>query len=105
MTYELVEEHEQAELLRQLPGWSVVDGRLVGSYRFADFRQALAFTVQIGCLAEQLNHHPDLTLSWGKVGISLWTHDKDALTRHDFRLAARIHTISLAPLRGGPPRR
>ena len=90
MIYELVDEHEQAQLLETLDGWAIEDGRLVGAYRFADFKQALAFTVQVGCLAEQLNHHPDLTLSWGRVGISLWTHDKGALTRHDFRLAARI---------------
>ncbi len=93
MTYELVDEHEQAELLRKLAGWSVEGGRLVGSYAFADFKQALAFTVQVGCLAEALDHHPDLTLSWGRVGVSLWTHDMGALTRHDFRLAARIDAL------------
>jgi 4a-hydroxytetrahydrobiopterin dehydratase len=74
-----------------LSGWRVVDGhQLEKEYRFPDFAQALAFTNRIGALAEAQNHHPDIFLAWGKVRVTLWSHDLDAITERDFRLAGRI---------------
>ena len=72
-------------------GWKVVDDHhLVKEYKFPDFVQALAFVNRIGAIAEQEGHHPDLTLGWGKVGVSTWTHKIDGLTESDFVLAAKI---------------
>jgi len=71
-------------------GWRVVDGRrLAKQYDFPDFASALAFVDRVGAIAEEQGHHPDLTLSWGKVGIEIWTHKIDGLTESDFVLAAK----------------
>lgn len=75
-------------------GWNVVDEHhLEKAYRFPDFAAALAFTNRVGAIAEQQGHHPDILLSWGKVGISIWTHKIDGLTRSDFVLAAKIDAL------------
>ena len=58
--------------------------------RQRDFAQALAFTNRIGAIAEEEGHHPDIYLSWGKVGVKIWTHKVDGLTRADFVLAAKM---------------
>lgn len=72
-------------------GWNVVDEHhLEKEYRFRDFVQALAFTNEVGAIAEQEGHHPDIHLAWGKVRITIWTHAIDGLTRSDFILAAKI---------------
>lgn len=74
--------------------WHVVDQHhLSRSFDFPDFRQALAFTNKVGDLAEEEGHHPDLSLSWGKVGVSLRTHSVDALTKNDFILASKISEL------------
>jgi 4a-hydroxytetrahydrobiopterin dehydratase len=71
-------------------GWSVVDGHhLTKEYSFKNFRDALAFTNRIGDIAEAENHHPDITLTWGKVALKIWTHKVDGLTESDFVLAAK----------------
>ena len=62
-------------------------------YTFEDFRTALVFTNQVGHLAEAEGHHPDITVSYGKVEINLWTHAVDGLTRNDFILAAKISEL------------
>lgn len=94
-----------AELLAELDGWRVVDGHhLTKSYGFADFATALGFVDRVGAMAEQQGHHPDIHLSWGKVGIEIWTHKIDGLTESDFVLAARcdaLLTVKPAP-RSGP---
>ena len=58
-------------------------------YIFADFRQALDFTVKVGELAENQGHHPDIYLAWGKVKLTIWTHKIDGLTESDFIFAAK----------------
>lgn len=67
--------------------------RLEKDFRFTDFRGALAFTNRVGELAEHVGHHPDIRLSWGKVGITLWTHKIGGLSEADFVLAAKIDAL------------
>lgn len=78
-------------LLTQLAGWQVNGVRnLHKEYRFPDFAQALAFVNRVGAVAEEQNHHPDITFTWGRVQIEIRTHKIDGLTESDFVLAAKI---------------
>ena len=90
---------ELVELLDKLDGgWRVVDEHhLEKEYRFKDFRSALAFTNRVGELAESQGHHPDIRLSWGKVGLTIWTHKIGGLTESDFILAAKADELEGAP--------
>ena len=75
-------------------GWEVPDGkRLEKKFAFQDFRQALDFTNRIGAVAEAQDHHPDIALSWGKVGVTLWTHTVNGLSENDFILAAKVESL------------
>ena len=75
-------------------GWQLIDRHhLEKEYQFKDFAQALAFTNQIGAVAEKEGHHPNIHLSWGKVKILLWTNKIDGLSESDFILAAKIDKI------------
>lgn len=93
--YVRVVAHEIPALTSELdPAWRVADGhQLERDLTFPDFAKALAFTNAVGAAAEELNHHPDIHLGWGKVGIVIWTHAVDGLSRHDFALAKRIDAI------------
>lgn len=74
--------------------WDVVDEHhLEATYSFPDFAGALAFTNDVGELAEAEWHHPDIHLSWGEVGIELWSHNIDGLHRSDFVMAARMDRL------------
>ena len=85
---------EIRKLLPQLSRWKVIDGHhLTKEYKFPDFASALDFTLQVGELAEEEGHHPDIYLAWGKVGIQIWTHKIDGLTESDFILAAKIDRL------------
>ena len=74
--------------------WEVVDGHhLERTYRFDDFRQALDFTVRVGEMAEDQDHHPDIFLAWGQVKVTIWTHKIDGLTESDFVFAAKADAL------------
>jgi 4a-hydroxytetrahydrobiopterin dehydratase len=83
------------ELAHQLQaGWKIIgEHHLERQFTFHDFREALIFTNKIGELAQTQGHHPDIHLSWGKVGITIWTHKIDGLTESDFILAAKIDAL------------
>jgi 4a-hydroxytetrahydrobiopterin dehydratase len=80
-----------APLLNQLHGWEVIDNHhLHKNYSFPDFITALAFVNSVGDIAEDEGHHPDIHLTWGKVGVQIYTHKINGLTESDFILAAKI---------------
>jgi len=83
---------EAEVLLQQVPGWTLSTDakKLAHEYRFKDFKEALAFVDRVGAIAEEEGHHPDIALSWGKVGIELTTHAIGGLSENDFILAAKI---------------
>lgn len=58
---------------------------LKAEYKFPNFKEALDFTNKIGEIAEELNHHPDIKLSWGKVEVSIFTHSENGITELDIK--------------------
>jgi 4a-hydroxytetrahydrobiopterin dehydratase len=85
-------EEEVIAWLAQHSTWSrTKDARgndaILKEFRLRDFADALALVTRIGLHAERMDHHPDLTLSWGKV-MCLWsTHDVAGLSDLDLKLA------------------
>ncbi len=89
---------EELEKLReQVGGWNVVEEHhITKTYKFPNFVKALAFVNKVGDVAEEQGHHPDIFLTWGKVGITMYTHKIDGLTESDFILAAKIDEIPVS---------
>jgi 4a-hydroxytetrahydrobiopterin dehydratase len=81
------------DLKPQVPEWEVIEiegiPRLRRAYDFKNFAQALAFTNQVGELAEKEDHHPSLLTEWGKVTVTWWTHKIEGLHQNDFIMAAK----------------
>ncbi len=67
---------------------------LLKEFKFDDFKQALDFVNNVGEIAEKLNHHPDISISYNKVKIKIYTHKVDGLTEKDFELAEKIDEIN-----------
>ena len=77
-------------------GWTVAeDGKsIVRSYKFRNFREALAWMVRAGFEAEEMNHHPDWSNSYNRVEVTLTTHDTGGLTEKDVELARRLEKLT-----------
>ena len=81
---------ELAEALGALPGWELLDGRLVREWRMDDFRQALSFVNQVAEISEAAGHHPDIDIRFTFVRLSLINHDLQANSRRDVKLGMAI---------------
>jgi 4a-hydroxytetrahydrobiopterin dehydratase len=76
------------------PGWEVRGASLVLEVRLADFAAALAALNALAEIAEEENHHPDLTISdYRRLTVSLTTHDAGGLTANDFVVARRADGV------------
>ena len=74
--------------------WQAVNHHhLFRAFHFPNFKKALGFVNQVGDLAENEGHHPDILLGWGKAEITLLTHSIGALSMNDFVLAAKISEV------------
>jgi len=86
---------ELQSLLSELgAGWRVAEGkRLEKEYRFRDFREAMHFANKVAALAEKVDHHPDLSVGWGRAQVSVWTHKIGGLSEADFVFAAKVDAL------------
>jgi 4a-hydroxytetrahydrobiopterin dehydratase len=88
---------EIEDLLPQVPEWELVerDGikRLERAFKFRNFAQALAFTNEVGEIAEEEGHHPVIELTWGRATVTWYTHKIKGLHQNDFIMAAKTDEL------------
>lgn len=84
---------EFQKYLDEVHGWDIIDEdtKLQKTFVFKDFQEALGFVNNVGAIAEEQGHHPDISLhDYKKVTITLFTHKIGGLHENDFILAAKI---------------
>ncbi len=74
-------------------GWTNDGKALVRVFDRTNFDGAIAFVNAVAAVANRLDHHPDIALSWNEVTIRTWSHDVDAITERDVRLAEAIDAL------------
>ena len=87
-------EAEIRDLLDELDGWTVKDGKLHKSFEFGDFSEAFGWMTRVAIEAEKLNHHPDWCNTWNTVDVHLKTHDIGALSELDEKMARRMEELA-----------
>jgi 4a-hydroxytetrahydrobiopterin dehydratase len=74
--------------------WQENSGRLEGDFEFADFAEAFGFMTRIALVAQERRHHPDMSISWNRVRVSLTTHDAgNKVTTADREMATAIQAL------------
>jgi len=92
----LASQGQISDYLLSLPQWHLslsAPQKIERSFKTADFKTALTLANQIGAIADSINHHPDLTVTYGRLVVQIFTHSKGGLTEADFILAAKIDRL------------
>jgi 4a-hydroxytetrahydrobiopterin dehydratase len=79
--------------LAELEGWEREGEAIVKEYKLDDFVGSVRFVDRVVEPAEEMGHHPDLSISWDTVRVSITTHAAGGLTANDFELAKRIDAL------------
>jgi 4a-hydroxytetrahydrobiopterin dehydratase len=81
----------------QVEHWTEIDhdgvAALQRSLSFPDWQRALAFVNRVGAIADAQDHHPLVELSWGKVVLTVWSHDAGGLTDRDARFCTAVNAL------------
>lgn len=77
-----------------LPGWTRDGETLTKTYAFATFPLGIGFVDRVALVAEELGHHPDITINYNRVTMTLSTHSEGGLTAKDVALAHRIEALA-----------
>ena len=88
----LTDDQINAELTA-VPAWTRDGNSIATVTTRQDFRDALLYVGAVAYLAETANHHPDVTINWNKVTLTLSTHSAGGLTANDFALARQISAL------------
>lgn len=89
----LMDDVEISEALTGLEGWARAGEAIEREFERKDFVGSVEFVNLLMPVAEEMNHHPDLAISWNKVKVTISTHSEGGLTRNDFELAGRIDAL------------
>ena len=81
------------EAMNRLSGWEIEEGKLVKIFNFQDFKQAREFIDKVANLADEQNHHPEISWQYDRIKIILFTHSINALSQDDFILAGKIDKL------------
>ena len=85
-----LDDSEIDERLEGLDGWTRDGDSIVKEYKCDDFKGSVAFVNKVLPIAEGMDHHPDVAISWDTVTLTVSTHSEGGLTANDFELASKI---------------
>jgi 4a-hydroxytetrahydrobiopterin dehydratase len=85
-----LDDREIEERLAGLDGWEREGDAIRKDFDNGDFKGSVDFVNRLTPAAEEMNHHPDLEISWKTVSVTITTHSEGGLTANDFELASRI---------------
>lgn len=90
----LLDNDEIEERLGAVDGWSRRGDEIVREFEFEDFVAAVGFVDALVAPAEEMGHHPDVSISWNKVEVAITNHSEGGLTEADFELAGRVEKLA-----------
>jgi len=80
--------------LAGLPEWKLEEKAIHRVFQFRDFSGAMEFVNRVAEEAEEANHHPDITINYNRVTLSLTSHDAGGLTKRDVAMARKISSLA-----------
>lgn len=72
-------------------GWARVGEAFAREFAFPSFALAAEFVARVGRIADEVDHHPEVSLRYpGIVTVRTTSHDSGTVTSRDVRLAALV---------------
>ncbi len=90
----LLTDEDIEQRLGELEDWRREGDAIKKEFKLDDFQGSVDFVTRLTPKAEEMNHHPDLEISWDTVTVSITTHSEGGLTENDFELAGRISRLA-----------
>jgi 4a-hydroxytetrahydrobiopterin dehydratase len=96
MTEEVLVGTQRAKVLAELEGWAEAKGRnaITKTFQFKSFNQAWGWMSRVALVAEKMDHHPEWANVYGRVEVTLSTHEAGGMTERDVALARKMEAFA-----------
>ncbi len=92
--YVKLSENQINEALKDLPGWTILDGKLQKTFTFVDFSTLFEFMYQVADSSQKLNHHPNMTSTWNTLTLDYDTWSLGhAISNLDMKAAEAVENL------------
>jgi len=92
--YVKLSENQINEALKELPGWTILDGKLHKTFTFVDFSTLFEFMYQVADSSQKLNHHPNMTSTWNTLTLDYDTWSLGhAISNLDMKAADAVENL------------
>lgn len=98
----LLSDAEIDQRLTHLKGWKREGPFIAKTFEFKGFMDGIAFLNSVASIAEKEEHHPDISVRYTTIKLSLQTHSEGGVTDWDFGLAEEIERFLAKPEIGKP---
>ena len=92
-----VSDDEANILLKEIDDWEVINEgvkQLKKTFSFSNYRDSVEFSNKVAEMADKEDHHPVITIEWGKVTIVWWSHKIQGLHKNDFICASKTDYLT-----------
>lgn len=87
-------DEEIKKYLPLVPDWTLEEGKLVRRFKFKNFKEAISFINKVADLAEEEQHHPNISVyGWNKAKLAFYTHKINGLHQNDFIMTAKVDKL------------
>ena len=83
----LVEKNKINEALKKLNEWEFKKNAISRSFKFSTYMDGINYVHSLALLAEEQNHHPDISIGWCSVKIEFTSHDLGGVTENCIKMA------------------
>jgi 4a-hydroxytetrahydrobiopterin dehydratase len=81
-------------MLAQVKGWAFEGGKVVKTFRFANYHETMAFVNASAWISHREDHHPELHVTYNTVRVAYDTHSCHGISRNDFVCAAKLDALN-----------
>ena len=91
--YEKLDDDVISSNISQLTNWQYNDGVISKKFNFANYDETMKFTNKVADIANAINHHPDMNISFKSCTVVYTTHAVGGISILDFISAARLDSL------------
>ncbi|MFB6187298.1 MAG: 4a-hydroxytetrahydrobiopterin dehydratase [Halobacteriaceae archaeon] len=82
------------QVQQRLPeGWEQEADEIVRTYEFDDYLEGVAFAADVGEVAEEQFHHPEIRIEYKTVEVRFTSHEEGGITTKDIDMAERCNSL------------
>jgi len=86
----------ESQLKKLKSSWKVINGKLCKRFEFESYRDILDFVENVGKIAEEQNHHPEMIVKYDEVIVTMFDHEADKISDKCYKFTNAVDEMMMS---------